>query len=213
MREQLIQYYQDSAEGLLPSFGQKKAPLNILKQPHNRINAGMWRSLLSAELKRNDFDGAKAAVYLTLLHHSFSEPAKQWPWLKRNSAMSKQDYSNWMDTLSELDVHAPVHADLLPGLADWVCDIFNQIPRDLWTKSARLIAKLYRNSKVLYNAMAEQEGLAADDFFFAQLDTALHDIFQFETASKTKGTVRQVFLSAPKGKKEKEAVKEAANLK
>ena len=101
-----------------------------------------------------------------------SDSNHRWPWQARENVDPSRTTMRWLDTLYQMNEHATIFVDVIPGLGDWLADIFNYIPRDIWSSSARLLGRLYRNSKSLYHHLIN-EGFDLDEetFFFQGMDT------------------------------------------
>ena len=167
------------------------------------LNAGMWQGAW-IRAQKNGTTAEEATLFASFLPLLFPAEGKNtnpWPWQSRSTVLPRDTLKKWIQQLLNLDSQSTIFVDLIPDLGVWVCDVFNYIPRDVWSLAALLIARLYRSSKQLFHhlypqleANTESESIRAQ-FFFAKIDASLNEIFPLENRAKKKGTVREVFCS------------------
>ncbi|MEC7984556.1 MAG: hypothetical protein VX278_05300, partial [Myxococcota bacterium] len=170
------------------------------KNKHFCSNAGRWRSEVQKCLRKNDPNQAFTISLYLLQSYAGTEREPTWPWENRSDRKSHKKEEEWLDLLLALNDIVPIPIDLLPGLADWIVDIFNYIPRLLWTKAARLIQRFYFNSQHLAISLGEHpkditEASVGEKntFFCEQIDAALRDLFPFHQKKPPKGSIKKIF--------------------
>ena len=169
-----------------------------------RFNAGIWKGKLGGVLQKN-ITTEEATFYAAFLPVDLPQETNKdqpWPWQQRTQSNSRKKTKDWIQILLDLDDHATIFVDVIPAMGTWICDIFNYIPRDVWSMATQLIARLYRSSKQLFATTYGNSQLSIEEleeirsqFFFAKIDTSLEDLFDFsiKIRSGTKKTTRQIF--------------------
>ena len=163
------------------------------------FNAGKWLGSWE-KMQSKGCSNGEAALMAAFLPHAFpTTQSSRWPWQDRNDFLSKKNTKRWIQGLYDLDSQATVYVDLIPGLAEWIADVYNYIPRDMWSMAARLLARFYHSSKQLFKQVQSNSSnlndVSEDQFFFHHVDEKLHTLFDFSKPSKTKGATRKVFDS------------------
>ena len=171
-----------------------------------RFNSGIWRQKWMKTAQKT-LGYAEPTLYGALLPLKLEDAegvSALWPWETRDQILPKAKTKEWLDALLTLDDHATIFVDLIPDLDVWVGDVFNYIPRDVWSMAAQLIARFYRSSKQLYRSIYPEELDKNDElykeFFFAKVDDSLLELFDFSTQAKNAGTIRKVFTQLPEDK-------------
>lgn len=153
------------------------------------FNAGKWLNTWE-KMQRKKVSTGDAALMASFLPYVFPNTGEQvessiWPWQQRRVILSQKHTKRWLSALYALDEYASVYVDLIPHLGEWLGDVFNYIPRDVWSMLARLLGRLYYNSKQLFQHLqSRDESLSPDDFFFHRLDAKLKRVFDFSKPPK-----------------------------
>ena len=151
------------------------------------FNAGFWRGKLGKVLQKNigTEEATFFAAFLPVDLPSETNKDQPWPWQQRTQSNSRQKTKDWIQILLDLDDHATIFVDVIPDLGTWICDIFNYIPRDVWSMATLLIARFYRSSKQLFSTTYGNSDLPTDElekirsqFFFTKIDKALEELFE-----------------------------------
>lgn len=160
------------------------------------FNAGKWLGSWE-KMQSKGCSNGDAALMAAFLPYEFSTTqSSRWPWQERTGFLSTKNTKRWIQGLYDLDSQATVYVDLIPGLVEWIADVYNYIPRDMWSMAARLLARFYHSSKQLFKQVQSADSeVIPDQFFFHHVDEKLHTLFDFSTPSKTKGAIRTVFDS------------------
>ena len=210
----LQQQYQTQASLLLDACVQKQKEHPLLNK--GIFNVGIWRSAWMNTDKEN-LENQDAAIFSLMLatkeivvrkgkNSVREESIKEnlWPWCNRETVLSQKNTVEWLEILLALDAYSTIFVDIIPDLGIWICDIFNYIPRNIWTVAARLLARLYRSSKKLffslYPEVSEEAEQAKNSFFFSHIDNSLKELFDFSKplGAKNTGSIRTVFCSLEK---------------
>ena len=163
------------------------------------FNSGFWRQkwVKTAQKSPNCAEATLYGAFLHLKLEDAEDVSALRPWETRDQILPKEKTKEWLDALLTLDNHATIFVDLISSLDVWIGDVFNYIPRDVWSMAAQLIARFYRSSKQLYQSIYPDELDKNDglykEFFFAQVDDSLSELFDFSTQAKKTGTIRKVF--------------------
>ncbi len=168
-----------------------------------KMNAGLWRDKWLAASRKNPNNDV-ATLFCSFLPIRFFDCEGEitpWPWEVRNKIDNKSTTKAWLNALLALDDKATVYVDLIPDLGVWIGDVFNYIPRDVWSLAARLIARFYRSSKQLFHFLTteeDSENISEDQFFFHKVDKSLHDLFDFSQKPNSGKSIKEIFLQISK---------------
>ena len=164
-----------------------------------KMNGGFWRDKWIDASGKNPKDDV-ATLFSAFLPIHFLDcegDISPWPWEVRNKIDKKRTTKLWLNALLSLDDQATIYVDLIPKLGDWIGDVFNYIPRDVWSLAAKLISRFYRSSKQLFLSMKTEgtnKDLASDGFFFHKVDLSLKELFDFAKKPKKGKSIKEIFL-------------------
>ena len=131
----------------------RKHPLLRNKKP----NSGYWLGMLERSIT-SGLGHSDAELYVIGLAQDWD-----WPWKNRAKTQKEKDIHRWIRALSSLNAEYPILGDIHEDFFDWLFDIFNYIPREIWTAVTRLIAAIVHNSRT-FKTISESSWGLCDDF-------------------------------------------------